>query len=140
MDLQDMSGVPFPAMRSKRESPSSSPSAIYGMIPLVIPSLFTRYQSLPIAFPRNRDGSEIRRQLASQVGHVFCVESGPVRNPTRRIGPRIVQRAAAALNLDMDAYTNVDSLSFSFSTLITLLIVIQTTDQSTDSHSIPPNL
>src|SRR5262245_19506906 len=42
MDLQDMSGIPYPAMPSEaRVALIIAKYAMYGMIPLVIPSLFT---------------------------------------------------------------------------------------------------
>ena len=56
------------------------------------------------------------QQLAEEVGYVFYIEPGPV--PGTNIGyfgPEIkVGVPQPALNVDMDALTNVESLSFSF--------------------------
>jgi len=59
---------------------------------------------------------EYIQTLAAEVGHVFYIEPGEV--PLTNIayfGPEIkVGPPQPALNLDMDAHTNVESLSFSF--------------------------
>jgi hypothetical protein len=120
MDLQDFSGIPFPAMPLEaRVALLIAKYAMFGMIPLVIPSLFT---DIPIPVERipAQQGTDLKyiEQLASQVGHVFYIEPGPVPGTnTAYWGPEIkIGVPQPALNFDMDAYTNVDSLSFSFNT------------------------
>ncbi|GKS56842.1 hypothetical protein YTPLAS18_03690 [Nitrospira sp.] len=129
MDLQDFSGlIPYPAMPLEaRVALIIGKYAVFGMIPLVIPSLFT---DIPIPVERipAQQGTDLKyiEQLASQVGHVFYIEPGPVPGTnTAYWGPEIkVGVPQPALNFDMDAYTNVESLSFSFkSTEYTLPIV-----------------
>lgn len=120
MDLQDMSGLPYPAMPLEaRVALIIAKYAVFGMIPLVIPSLFT---DVPIPVERipAQQGTDLKyiEQLASQVGHVFYIKAGPAPGTnTAYWGPEIkIGVPQPALNLDMDAYTNVETLSFSFNT------------------------
>ncbi len=121
MDLQDFSGIiPYPAMPSEaRVALIIAKYAMFGMIPLVIPSLFT---DIPIPVDRipMHQGTDLKyvEQLASQVGYVFYVEPGPLPGMnTAYWGPEIKFGVPQpALNFDMDAYTNVESLSFSYKT------------------------
>jgi len=135
MDLVDFSGIPYPAMPPEaRVALIIAKYAVFGMIPLVIPSLFP---DLPIPVERipTHQGTDLAyiRQLASDVGYVFYVEPGPV--PGTNIaywGPEIkVGVPQPALNLDMDAHTNVDSLSFNFNGADTTLPVVFIQNQLT---------
>ena len=56
------------------------------------------------------------RSLAEQVGYVFYHRSGPVPGSSKAYwGPQIkVGPVQPALSSDMDAYTNVESLHFTF--------------------------
>jgi len=120
MDLQDFSGIPYPAMPAEaRIALIIAKYAMFGMIPLVIPSLF---MDIPIPVDRipTHQGSDLKyvEQLASQVGYVFYVEPGPLPGTnTAYWGPEIKFGVPQpALNFDMDAYTNVEALSFSYKT------------------------
>lgn len=128
MDLQDVSGIPYPAMPPEsRVALIIAKYAAFGMIPLVIPSLFP---DLPIPVERipTHQGTDLAyiKQLASEVGYVFYVEPGPAPGtnfaywgPEIKVGP-----PQPALNMDMDAHTNVESLSFSFNTAGTTLPIV----------------
>ncbi|MBD9425524.1 hypothetical protein IB232_09355 [Pseudomonas sp. PDM15] len=118
MDLIDFSGMPYPAMPIEaRVALICAKYAAFGIIPLPIPSLFT---DVPIPIERipAQQGTDLAyiRQLAGEVGHVFYIEPGEV--PLTNIayfGPEIkVGPPQPALNIDMDAHTNVESLNFSF--------------------------
>ncbi len=118
MDMQDWSGLPFPAMPIEaRVALLCAKYAAFGLIPLVVPSLFT---DVPIPVERipAQQGTDLQyiRQLAGQVGHVFYIEPGPAPGTNvAYFGPEIkVGVPQPALNVDMDALTNVESLSFSF--------------------------
>jgi hypothetical protein len=88
-----------------------------GIVPLVIPSLFEDVP-LPVdRIPRHK-GKDLGyvRQLARDVGYVFYMEPGPSPGvsfaywgPEIKVGP-----PQPALNVDMDAHTNVESVSFSY--------------------------
>ena len=118
MDLVDFSGLPYPAMPVEaRFALICAKYAAFGIIPLPIPSFFP---DVPIPIERipAQQGTDLTyiRQLAEEVGHVFYIEPGEV--PLTNIayfGPEIkVGSPQPALNIDMDAHTNVESLNFSF--------------------------
>jgi hypothetical protein len=128
MDLQDFSGIPYPAMPPEaRVALIILKYAVFGMIPLVIPSLFP---DLPIPIDRipTQQGTDLEyiKQLADAVGYVFYIDPGPVPGTnTAYWGPEIkVGIPQPALNFDMDAHTNVESLSFNFNTANTVLPVV----------------
>lgn len=128
MALQDFSGLPYPAMPPEaRIFLILAKYAVFGMIPLVIPSLFT---DLPIPTERLpiHQGTDLEyiRQLAADVGYVFYVDPGPVPGTnTAYWGPEIkIGVPQPALNYDMDAHTNVESLSFTFDGSNTTLPIV----------------
>ncbi|MEN8175234.1 MAG: hypothetical protein ABFS23_05695, partial [Pseudomonadota bacterium] len=118
MDMLDFSGLPYPAMPIEaRVALICAKYAAFGIIPLPIPALFP---DVPIPIERipAHQGTDLAylRQLAEEVGHIFYIEPGEV--PLTNIayfGPEIkVGPPQPALNIDMDAHTNVESLNFSF--------------------------
>ncbi len=118
MDMQDFSGLPFPAVPVEgRVALLCAKYAPFGLIPMVIPVLFPDVQ-IPIDKIPAQKGTDLAyiRLLASEVGYVFYVEPGPVAGTNiAYFGPEIkVGVPQPALNLDMDALTNVESLSFKF--------------------------
>lgn len=118
MDLIDFSGFPYPAMPiAARVALICAKYAAFGIIPLPVPALFPDVP-IPIDKIPAHQGTDLAyvQQLAEEVGHVFYIEPGEV--PMTNIayfGPEIkVGPPQPALNLDMDAHTNVESLNFSF--------------------------
>jgi len=118
MDMIDFSGLPYPAMPIEaRVALICAKYAAFGIIPLPIPALFPDVP-IPIDKIPAQQGTDLAylKQLADQVGHVFYIEPGEV--PMTNIayfGPEIkVGLPQPALNLDMDAHRNVESLNFSF--------------------------
>jgi hypothetical protein len=117
-NLIDLSGIPYPAMPAEaRVALIIAKYAMFGVIPVVIPPFFS---DVPIPIERipTHQGSDLQyvRQLASDVGYVFYIDPGPVPGTnTAYWGPEIkVGPPQPALNMDMDAHTNVESLSFNF--------------------------
>lgn len=117
MDLIDFSGVPMPMPIPARVALICAKYAAFGIIPLPIPELFP---DVPIPVERipAQQGTDLAyiQQLAEEVGHVFYIEPGevPLTN-VAYFGPEIkVGPPQPALNLDMDAHTNVESMNFSF--------------------------
>jgi len=118
MDMIDFSGLPYPAMPiAARVALICAKYAAFGIIPLPIPALFPDVP-IPIDKIPAQQGTDLAyiRQLAEEVGHVFYIEPGeaPMTNiayfgPEIKIGP-----PQPALNVDMDAHTNVEALNFSF--------------------------
>lgn len=118
MDMLDFSGLPFPAMPIEaRVALLCAKYAPFGLIPLVIPTLFTDVP-IPVEKIPAQQGTDLEyiQLLAEKVGYVFYVEPGPVPGTNiAYFGPEIkIGIPQPALNTDMDALTNVESLSFSF--------------------------
>jgi hypothetical protein len=117
MDRQEFNGLPYPAMPAEaRVALILAKYAVYGMIPLVIPSIFP---DIPVPTDRipSHDGTDLAyvNRLAADVGHTFYVEPGPLPGMnTAYWGPEIkVGVPQPALNTNMDAHTNVEALTFS---------------------------
>lgn len=118
MDMQDWAGLPFPAMPIEaRVALLCAKYAPFGLIPVIIPILFPDVP-LPIERIPMQQGSDLAyiRQLADDVGYVFYIEPGPVAGTNiAYFGPPLkIGIPQPALNLDMDALTNVEALNFSF--------------------------
>ena len=118
MDLIDFSGVPYPAMPCfARVALILAKYAALGILPLPIPEIV---QDLPIPIDRipRHQGKDLAyiQKLALECGYVFYLEPGP--EPGMSVaywGPEVkVGIPQPALNIDMDAHTNVESLQFTF--------------------------
>lgn len=111
--------LPLPAMPNEaRVLLLLAKYALFGVLPMVIPSVLI---DIPIPTDRipRQQGSDLAyiRALAEEVGYVFYLKPGPVTGTSIAYwGPEIkVGVPQPALNVDMDAETNVESLSFSYS-------------------------
>lgn len=118
MDLIDFDGFPYPALPAEaRVAIMIAKYAMFGMIPLVIPSILIDVPIPVDRIPRQvgTDWNYIN-QLAEEVGYVFYINPGPAPGANVAYwGPEIkVGVPQPALNIDMDAHTNVESLSFDF--------------------------
>jgi hypothetical protein len=118
MDQADWSGFPFPACpREARVAILLAKYALLGVIPLIIPSVLIDI-SLPIEAIPAQQGTDLQyiRALAEEVGYVFYIDPGPIPGVSKAYwGPQIkVGPIQPALSSDMDAYTNVESLHFTF--------------------------
>lgn len=118
MDKQDWSGLPFPAVPVEgRVALLCAKYAPFGLIPKIIPVLFPDVQ-IPIDKIPAQQGTDLAyiQELARRVGYVFYVEPGSTPGTNiAYFGPELkVGVPQPALNVDMDALTNVEDLSFSF--------------------------
>jgi len=118
MDQSDWSGFPFPACPPEaRVALLLAKYALFGIIPLIIPSILLDI-SIPIEQIPSQQGTDLQyiRYLADQAGYVFYIAAGPAPGTnTAYWGPQIkVGNPQPALNIDMDAYTNVESMHFNF--------------------------
>jgi hypothetical protein len=118
MDQSMWSGFPYPACpREARIALMLAKYAFFGVIPLIIPSILFDI-SLPIMSIPAQQGTDLQyiRQLADEVGYVFYIAAGPVPGTnTAYWGPQVkIGAVQPALSGDMDAYTNVESLHFSY--------------------------
>jgi len=118
MDQSLWSGFPYPACpREARIALMLAKYALFGIIPIIIPSIVFDI-SLPIFSIPAQQGTDLAyiRQLADEVGYVFYIQAGPVAGTnTAYWGPQIkIGPVQPALSGDMDAYTNVESLHFTY--------------------------
>jgi hypothetical protein len=118
MNQSDWSGFPFPALPPEgRVAIIVAKYALFGIIPIVIPSVMIDIP-LPIDLIPGQQGTDLEyvRSLAAQVGYVFYIDPGPAPGVSKAYwGPQVkVGPVQPSLNSDMDAYTNVESMHFSF--------------------------
>jgi hypothetical protein len=118
MDLFQLDGIPYPAMPlAVRVLAILAKYAAFGVVPVVIPS-FVEDVPLPTDWIPRQQGTDYAyvSQLAREAGYVFYLDPGPAPGTSRAYwGPEIRSGPPQpALNVDMDAHTNVESLSFEF--------------------------
>jgi hypothetical protein len=119
MDQIDFSGLPYPAMPIEaRVALICAKYAAFGLIPLVVSVLFP---DVPIPVDRipSHKGTDLAyiQQLAREVGYTFYIEPGPALGTNvAYFGPEIKAGIPQpALNVDMDAQTNVECCRSSLS-------------------------
>ena len=128
MDLIDFSGIPYPAMPAEaRVALCIAKYAMFGIVPLVIPSILIDVP-IPVKEIPKHQGTDLAyiNLLADKVGYVFYVEPGPA--PGMNVGywgPEIkIGVPQPALSVNMDAHTNVESLSFTYNGLAKTLYIL----------------
>jgi hypothetical protein len=118
MNHIDFSGFPFPAVPAEgRVALLCAKYAFLGIVPLILPSVL-----IDVPIPTNlipaQQGTDLAyiNELAERVGYVFYMDPGPAPGVNVAYwGPKIkVGIPQPALNINMDAHTNVESLSFTF--------------------------
>lgn len=118
MGYIDFTGIPYPCMpAAARVLLILAKYAVLGIVPVVIPAVF-----MDVPVPTNRipvhKGKDLDyiQQLAREVGYVFYIEPGPAPGVNMAYwGPEVkVGIPQPALNVNMDAHTNVESMNFSF--------------------------
>ncbi len=117
MDQQEFSGIPYPAMPAEaRIAVIIAKYAVFGMIPLIVPSLFTDVP-IPVRNIPSHQGTDLQyiNQLAADAGYTFYVEPGPVPGTnTAYWGPEIkIGVPQPALSIGMGPHTNCDPINFS---------------------------
>jgi hypothetical protein len=118
MDGIDWSGLPFPAMPIEaRVALICAKYLPFGIVPLIIPTIFFDVP-IPIEEIPAQQGTDLDyiQDMADEVGYEFYIEPGPVAGTNiAYFGPKIkIGIPQPALNVDMDALTNVESINFSF--------------------------
>lgn len=118
MEVIDFSGIPYPSLPNfARVLLILAKYAGLGIIPLTIPEIVT---DIPIPINRipRQQGKDLHyiQKLARESGYVFYLDPGPLPGTSVAYwGPEIkVGVPQPALNINMDAQTNVDSLQFRF--------------------------
>jgi hypothetical protein len=118
MNQSDWSSFKFPACPAEaRVAIMLAKYAVFGVVPLIIPSILID-EPLPTDKIPGQQGTDLKyiRALADRVGYVFYLDPGPAPGMSKAYwGPQIkVGPVQPALSVDMDAYTNVESLRFNF--------------------------
>jgi hypothetical protein len=118
MDYIPLDGIPYPSMAPHlRVRVMLAKYGAFGITPIVIPPISLAVFSPTEHIPRQQ-GTDLDyiKDLASESGYEFYVDPGPL--PLQSIaywGPSIrVGIPQPALNTDMDAETNVESMDFNF--------------------------
>jgi len=147
MDVIDMSTMRYPAMPEvARLYVILAKYLAFGIVPIVLPPLPPDIPIPTHEIPTHR-GTDLAyiKQLAQDAGYVFYVEPGPLPGQSiAYFGPDIrIPVPQSALNINMDAMTNVESMTFSFDGLAKKIVVYTVLDPVTQKIPIPiplPNL
>ena len=118
MDTIDFSGLPYPGMSPDiRVLTILGKYGAFGIIPQVIPVPVADVQ-LPIVQTPGQRQTDLAyiKELAKDVGYVFYVSPGPLPGTNQAYwGPQVrVGIPQPALNVNLDSWTNVESLSFRY--------------------------
>jgi hypothetical protein len=118
MDLIDFTGLPYPAMPSDvRALVILAKYAMFGVVPEVIP---VPAPDIPIPLlqtpSQKQTDFKYLEHLAKEVGYVFYLVPGPLPGMSQAYwGPQVrFGLPQTALNVNMDTWTNVESLNFRY--------------------------
>jgi len=117
MKLIDIPGTPMPMPPEARVALILAKYAVYGIVPMIVPSIVPDVSIVVDKIPAQQGNDfEYLTQLANAVGYVFYIDPGPL--PGMNIGywgPQIKFGVPQpSLNINMDTWTNVESLQFSY--------------------------
>lgn len=132
MDLVEMPFMRYPAMPViARVYAILAKYAAFGIAPIAIPPIVPDIPNPVEEMPhQNGTDREYLKQLAGSCGYVFYVEPGPTPGANiAYFGPDIrIPAPQPALNVNMDAHTNVESLSFSLDGTAKKIVVMTVMD------------
>jgi hypothetical protein len=152
MDILDMPFMRYPCLPIVARIPVIlAKYALYGVVPLVIPPLFDSppmpTEKVPTQAGADMSGTDLAyiKKLTQETGYVFYIEPGPAPGMNLAyFGPDIrIPIPQSALNVNMDANTNVESLTFSLDGLAKKVTVMTIFDPVTQTFPIPvpvPNI
>ena len=128
MDLVEMPFMRYPAMPEvARLYLILAKYLVFGIVPIVLPPIPPDVPIPTNEIPTHLEGTDRAyiKRLASDAGYVFYVEPGPA--PLTSIayfGPDVrIPVPQSALNINMDAQTNVESMTFSLDGLAKKIII-----------------
>ena len=117
-----------------------APYMAFGVVPIVIPSFIIDVK-IPTKGWDTQTGTDLKhlKLLAGKNGFVFYVEPGPLPGQSiAYMGPNIrIPVPQPALNINMDAHTNVDAMSFTLDGLAKELMIVTVNDPITGKIPIP---
>ena len=134
--------VPYPAMPDAvKVAVALAPYAMLGVVPVVIPPIISTVQSPTSRIESQASITDLAfiKNLAQRNGYVFYIEPGPLPGQSLAyFGPDIsVPVPQRALSINMDAHTNVESLSFSLDGLAKKIRIFTILDPITGKIPIP---
>jgi hypothetical protein len=140
--------MPFPAMPDVAQVYAAlAPYAAFGVVPMAIPPIIPTIRPLNDGFDSQTMMTDLAfiKSLASRSGYVFYVEPGPLPGQSiAYFGPDLrIPAPQPALNVNMDAHTNVESLSFSLDGLAKKVRIFTVMDPITRRIPLPipvPNI
>lgn len=140
--------VPYPAMPdAAKVGVALAPYAALGVVPVVIPPIITTVQSPTTRIESQASMTDLAfiKNLAGRNGYVFYIDPGPLPGQSiAYFGPDInVPLPQRALSVNMDAHTNVESLSFSLDGMAKKIRIFTIFDPATSKIPIPipvPNI
>jgi len=139
MDLVEMPFMRYPAMPEIAQLYAIlAKYAVFGIAPVVLPPVIPALRT-PVEGFDTHTGTDLEyiRQHARRCGYAFYLEPGPV--PATSIayfGPDVrIPVPQPALNVNMDAHTNVESLSFGLDGTARKVVVFTIFDPAT--HKVP---
>lgn len=141
MDIVDKV-VPYPGMPDAvKVALVLAPYAALGVVPRIVPpiTLITQIPTNKIESQASITDLAFLKSLASRNGYVFYLEPGPLPGQnTAYFGPDIsVPGPQSALSVNMDAHTNVESLSFSLDGMAKKISIFTILDPVTKKIPIP---
>jgi hypothetical protein len=147
MDLVEMPFMRFPAMPTvARVYAILAKYAVLGIAPIAIPPVIPDMTN-PLEELPSQNGTDLAyiKELAYRNAYVFYVEPGPAPGSSiAYFGPDIrIPAPQPALNVNMDALTNVESLSFSLDGTAKKIVVITILDPISKKIPVPvplPNI
>jgi len=147
MDLVEMPFKRFPAMPVvARVYEILAKYMVLGIAPIAIPPIVPDMAN-PLKKIASQKGTDLSyiKELAYKCAYVFYIEPGPVPGSSiAYFGPDIrIPTPQPALNVNMDALTNVESLSFSLDGTAKKIVVLTIQDPITEKLWIPiplPNI
>lgn len=141
MDIVEMPFMRYPAQPVvARVYAILARYAALGIAPVAVPPVIPDFPNVLKEVPSQR-GTDLAylRELASDCGYVFYVEPGPAPGSSLAyFGPDVrIPVPQRALSVDLDAHTNVESLSFSLDGMSKKVVVLNVFDDVTQKIPIP---
>ncbi len=140
MDLIELR-IPYPNMNDTVQAYLTLVKYLaFGVVPIVIPGFFPE-QPIMTKKIESQNGTDLShlKLIAKSNGYVFYVEPGPLPGQSiAYMGPNIrIPVPQPALNINMDAHTNVESMSFSLDGLAKETMLVTINDPVTGRIPIP---
>jgi len=135
MDLIDFSGLPYPGMSPDvRVLVILAKYAAFGVVPNVVPMLIPEVDVPVVRTPaqKSTDFSYVQ-DLAKDCGYVFYMVPGPLPGMSQAYwGPQVrIGVPQQCLNVNLDAWTNVERLDFQYEPKNSVLPMVYSQDQTT---------